>query len=221
PIAADFIQGCNGDLSKEIERVKDEVRVAHALGSPGIRHDAAHGFPEGHAGAKSFDTALARITEGCLAVTEFAATLGVRTMVENHGYFCQDSERVEKLICAVNHPNFGALIDIGNFACADEDCPKAIGRLVPYAFHVHVKDFHMKSGTQLFPGEGWFKSRAGNYLRGAIIGHGDIPVTQCLNVLKDGGYTGPLSIEFEGMEDPIQGITLGLQNLRNMLAATY
>ncbi len=219
PIGADFLRGCDGDLKAEIERVKEEVRVAHALGAPGMRHDATAGFPPEHVGAKSFDAALPRVAEGCRAVTEFAAELGVRTMVENHGYFCQDSDRVEKLICAVNHPNFGALIDVGNFACADEDCARAVGLLAPYAFHAHVKDFHLKSGNTFFPGEGWFTSRAGNYLRGAIIGHGDIPVAQCLRVLKASGYDGPVSIEFEGMEDPLQGIELGLSNLKRILDA--
>lgn len=219
PIGADFLRGCNGDLQAEIERVKDEVRVAHALGVPGMRHDATAGFPPNHVGAKSFDAALPRVAEGCLAVTEFAAELGIRTMVENHGYFCQDSDRVEKLICTVNHPNFGALIDIGNFACADEECTQAVARLAPYAFHVHAKDFHVKSGLQPFPGDGWFSSRAGNYLRGAIIGHGEIPVTQCLRLIKASGYDGVLSIEFEGMEDPVLGIHLGLSNLKRFLEA--
>jgi hypothetical protein len=41
-------------------------------------------------------------------------------MVENHGFFCQDSERVEKLITQVGKENFGALVDIGNFLCVDE-----------------------------------------------------------------------------------------------------
>ena len=218
PIGADFLTGSDGDLNAEIERVKNEAHVAHALGALCMRHDATRGFPEGHPGAKDFDAALPRLKEGCLAVTEFSATLGVRTMVENHGYFCQDSRRVEKLICAVNHPNFGALVDIGNFACADEDCPKAVGVLAPYAFHVHAKDFHIKPGTLPFPGEGWFPSRAGNHLRGAIVGHGEIPVRQCLRILKNSGYDGYLSLEFEGMEDPITGMTLGLQNLKRFLA---
>lgn len=218
PIGADFIQGSNGNLNAEIDRVKEEVRVAHILGAAGMRHDATCGFPADHPGAKNFDAALPRLKEGCLAVTEFASELGVRTMVENHGYFCQDSNRMEKLLCAVNHPNFGALVDIGNFACVDEECAQAVGILAPYAFHVHVKDFHLKSGMHPFPGEGWFKSRSGNYLRGAIIGHGELPVQQCLGVLKKHGYTRHLSIEFEGLEDPITGIRLGIQNMKRFIA---
>ena len=179
-----------------------------------MRHDATWGFPKEYRGARGFDDALPRLAEGCRAVTEFAQELGIKTTVENHGFFCQDSDRVEKLVNAVNHPNFGVLLDIGNFLCADEDPVKAVGRLLPYVFHVHVKDFHVKSGMLPNPGKGWFKSRGGNYLRGAIIGHGDVPVVQCLNLLKNAGYNGFLSIEFEGIEDPITGIAIGAENLK-------
>jgi len=213
-IGADFINGSGGDLDAEIERVKGEVRIAGMLGTPGMRHDASHGFPESHKGARGFDDALPILAKGCRAVTEYAADMGIRTMVENHGLFCQDSERVEKLVNAVDHPNFGVLIDMGNFACVDEDPAVAVGRLIPYAFHMHAKDFHMKPGTAPQPGEGWFVSRGGNYLRGAIIGHGDVPVAQCLTIMKKSGYEGVLSIEFEGMEDVLTGISLGFANLR-------
>ena len=139
-------------------------------------------------------------------------------MVENHGFFCQDSERVEKLINGVAHPNFGWLVDMGNFLCADEPPATAVGRAMPYAFHVHAKDFHVQSGAGTDPGEGWFQSRGGNYLRGAVIGHGDVPVMQCLRIMKNAGYDGVLSIEFEGIEDPIRGMTISLANLRRYVA---
>jgi len=218
-VGADFINGSDGDLAAEIERVKEEVCVAEVLGAGGMRHDATRGFPAGAVGARDFATALPRLVEGCRAVAEFAAARGIRTMVENHGFFCQDSERVERLVCAVDHANFGVLIDMGNFVCVDEDPGQAVGRLMPYAFHVHAKDFHMKPGNSPAPGQGWFQSRGGNLLRGAIIGHGDVPVPQCLRVMKAAAYDGVLSIEFEGMEDPLQGIAIGLENLRRYVAA--
>lgn len=216
-VSADFLRGCGGDLNAEIERVRREVLVAVALGAPAMRHDAASGFGLDQAGHASFHSALARLAEGCRAVTEFAADRGIKTMVENHGYFCQDSDRLEALVCAVNHPNFGLLVDIGNFACVDEDNACAVGRLAPYAFHAHVKDFHKKSGMMPFPGEGWFRSRAGNFLRGAILGHGEIPVFQCLLLLDAAGYDGALCLEFEGMEEPLQGISLGHKYLKTLL----
>lgn len=213
-IGADFLNGSDGDLSVEIKKTQEEVRIAEALGAASMRHDATRGFPPEKRGARSFDAALPRLIEGCRAVTEFAAERGIRTMVENHGFFCQDSERVEKLVAGVNHPNFGVLIDMGNFLCADEDPARAVGRLIGSAFHVHAKDFHTKPGTSPNPGKGWFQTRSGNYLRGAIIGHGDVPIVQCLRIMKAAGYDGVLSIEFEGIEDTITGIALGLENLR-------
>lgn len=217
-IGADFLNGSGGDLRAEIARVKAEVDIAVLLGAPGMRHDATSGFPAGHRGPCDFAAALPRLIEGCRAVTEYAAGRGIRTMVENHGYFCQDSERVERLINGVAHPNFGALIDVGNFACADEASDTAVGRLARYCFHAHVKDFHIRSGDAPAPGEGWFMSRGGNYLRGAIVGHGDIPIVTCLRALKRVTYDGVLSVEFEGMEDPFTGIRIGHDNLRRLLA---
>lgn len=217
-IGADFINGSNGNWQAEVERLKDEVRVAQILGAPGMRHDATGGFRADHVGPRGFDDALPTLIKGCRAVTEFAADLGIKTMVENHGFFCQDSERVEKLANGVGHPNFGLLVDMGNFLCADDEPALALGRVMPHAFHVHAKDFHVKSGSGPNPGSGWFRSRGGNYLRGSIIGHGDVPIAQCIGIMKRAGYNGVLSIEFEGMEEPLTGIAVGLENLRRYVA---
>jgi sugar phosphate isomerase/epimerase len=171
-IGADFLRGSKGDLQAEIERVKGEVDVAAILGVPGMRHDASSGWPATQRGPKSFEAALARLAEGCRAVTQYAASKGIKTMVENHGWFCQESLRVEKLVTAVDHPNFGVLIDMGNFLCADDEPTTAVSRLMPYAFHCHAKDFHVKAGSEVAPGQGWFQSRGVNYLRGATSANG-------------------------------------------------
>ena len=210
---------CRGDLAAEIARVQAEVDIAAILGVPGMRHDASGGWPTDHPGPRSFEAALPRLAEGCRGVTGYAAAKGIKTMVENHGFFCQESLRVEQLVTAVNHPNFGLLIDIGNFLCADDDPAVAVGRLLPYALHCHAKDFHVKPGTEAHPGRGWFESRAGNYLRGAIIGHGNVPLAQCLRVMHRAGYKGVLSIEFEGMEDVLPALEIGHENLRRLVQA--
>jgi sugar phosphate isomerase/epimerase len=216
-VAADFLKCPDGDVAREVERIKVAVDLAAVLGVPVMRHDASYGFPADHAGLKSFDIALPLLRDACLEITEYAAESGVKTMVENHGRFCQDSLRVEKLVTAVNHSNFGVLIDIGNFVCVDEDNSVAVGRLAPYAFHCHAKDFHLKAGTGLFPGRGWNVSRGGNFWRGAIIGHGDVALLPCIRALKQAGYDGALAIEFEGMEDVLTGIASGHENLRRLI----
>lgn len=207
---ADFI---NNDTEAEIERLYSLVDIAAALGATMMRHDITAGSKSGAKVGISYDALLPKMADAVRRVTIYAKERGVRTMTENHGYFSQDACRVEKLINTVGHENFGALVDVGNFMCADEDPWKSVSVMAPYAYHVHVKDFHKKSGLEPDPGTGWFRTRGGDYLRGAIIGHGDARVAQSLYVLKKSGYDGYLSIEFEGMEDNLKGIALGRENI--------
>ena len=209
--SADFIK--NG-IDAEVENLCRLVDITAALGAPIMRHDITAGDKSGAKVGISYDAMLERLADAVRRVTVYAQSKGVRTVTENHGFFSQDAERVEKLINAVGHENFGALVDVGNFMCADEDPWKSVGILAPYAYHVHAKDFFKKSGIEPDPGKGWFRTRGGDFLRGTIIGHGDARVAQSLYVLKKSGYDGYISIEFEGMEDPLVGIELGLQNLR-------
>lgn len=216
-VAADFINGSGGDLDAEVARVCREVDMAVRVGAKSMRHDAGWGIPGAVPRYQGFDDVLERMAEGCRRVTEYAATRGVVTMVENHGTFAQDSRRVEKLVNKVGHPNFGLLGDMGNFLCADEAPQLAFGRIAPYVRYVHAKDFIVKDGLLPDPGEGFFRTRGCNYLRGTIVGHGAVPVPQCLSVLKNVGYDGYVAIEFEGMEDAYTALSIGLANLRRYI----
>ena len=207
--SADFV---NRDFETEVARVCEEVDIASALGAKLMRHDTTWAFPKG----ATFEDILPIIADGCRRVTEYAKTRSIRTMVENHGLLVQDSARVVALYRAIGSDNFSLLADMGNFMCADENSAVALGNVLPYAAHIHAKDFIFKSGDGENPGEGFFGTRAGNYLRGTIVGHGVVPVAQCLKLIKRAGYEGWLSLEFEGMEDCITGCRVGLANLRRM-----
>ncbi|OGO90784.1 MAG: hypothetical protein A2Y17_03320 [Clostridiales bacterium GWF2_38_85] len=211
---ADFVNTPSGDIKSEIAKVKRNVDIAAVYGCKVMRHDVTGGFNSSIKVGRGYDNAIEIMVPAIREVTRYAEEKGVVTCVENHGFFSQDAARVEKLINAVNEKNFGALVDMGNFTCADEDSTKSVGLMAPYARHAHAKDFHIKSGSLDSPGEGWFNSRAGNYLRGSIIGHGNVAVRQCIDVLKRSGYNGYLAIEFEGMEDPLRGISVGFNNLK-------
>lgn len=214
---ADFIHGSQGNFEEEIKRVKGMIDLAEILGTKMVRHDATRGYSYGERGYRGFEQVLPLLARACKEVTLYAESKGIRTTVENHGLFCQDSDRVEKLVNTVAHPNFGLLVDMGNFLCVDEDPVHAVSRVAPYAFYAHTKDFLVKSGREANPGAGFFKSRGGNYLRGMIIGHGDVPVQQCISILKSVGYDGYIAIEFEGMEEPLRGIAIGLENLKQYI----
>ncbi len=216
-VGAQLIAPTGGNVDAEVERLRREIDVAEALGSPGMRHDTCFGFPEGYTGLKTYKTVLPGMAEAARRVTEYAATKGIRTMSENHGFMMQDSSRMVEFVEAVGHPNYGLLVDVGNFSCVDEDCAKAVGVTMPLAFHVHVKDMFIKPGTLLNPGKGWFMSRGGNYIRCTILGHGDIPLLQALRLVKASGYSGYVSIEFEGIEDVRSSIEIGYENLKNLI----
>lgn len=213
-VGADFLNGSDGDTDKEIQRVKEWVDISAILGAPRMRHDITSGYPRNSGNYKSYESLIPTLAKAVREVADYAATKGVRTMTENHGFFSQDSERVEKLYMAVDHPNFGLLCDLGNFLCADENPAEAVTRVAPYACYVHAKDFVVKSFYSDDPGEGSFRSRGGNFLRGTIIGHGNVPVKQCLHLLKAAGYDDTISIEFEGMESPVTAVRIGLANLK-------
>ncbi|MCS7032378.1 MAG: sugar phosphate isomerase/epimerase, partial [Phycisphaerae bacterium] len=123
---------------------------------------------------------------------------------------------VERLLQTVAHENFGLTLDTGNFLCVNADPVRAVRRLARYAQMVHVKDFHVRAKRRM-PPTGWFATPAGIALRGAIVGHGVIDIPAQLRHLRSAGYDGWLSPEFEGLEEPILGIRLGLEYLRTLL----
>lgn len=210
---ADLVKENDEEVKAEIERVKGLVDIAEILGVKNLRHDAMHGAGR----YKTFGGALKPVSEACRKITQYAKLKGIKTMVENHGYFCQDADRVERLIEAVDDENFSLLCDMGNFLCADEKPEISFGRLAYLASFVHAKDFHVKAHNEPDPGEGFFKTRGGNYLRGAIIGQGNVPVKQCLDILKEMGYSGYVSVEFEGVENPLYALPVCLDNLKRYL----
>lgn len=212
-IGADFIN-TYGD--EDAALLRKAVDFAAELGAPLMRHDITSGI-KGRKYSIGYDDALGIVVPRIRELADYAKAKGVKTMTENHGFYSQDALRVEKLINTVAHENFGALVDIGNFVCADENPNSSVAILAPYAVHVHAKDFYIKSGNSIDPGEGWMKTRAANYIRGAIVGHGDCNVYQSVQILKKAGYDGYLSIEFEGYEDKLTGIRIGKDNLERFI----
>jgi len=213
-VGADFLNGEGNPLDQTVEYLCRMVDKAVCLGVSKMRHDVTYGVTGTH--GIGYHVVLPRLAEGCRRVTEYAATKGIMTMTENHGHYSQDADRVAALIDAVDSPNFGALVDLGNFMCADEDPTLSVSRLAPYACHVHCKDFLYKTGNQIHPGDGWFCTRAGNYLRGTVVGHGEAGIFQSLGILKRKGYDSYLSLEFEGVEDNLVGIRMGLANMKRL-----
>lgn len=211
-VGANFSGLDDEQFEQEIERLKREVDIAAALGVKKMRHDVGSSK---NLSISNFLTELPRLAKACQIIADYAAPHGITTSVENHGYYIQDSDRVQALLEVVDRPNFKTTLDIGNFLCVDENPYAAVLNNIGLASMVHIKDFYYRPATDN-PGEGWFKSKSGNWLRGAIVGHGDIAIPQVLGLVKDSGYDDFISIEFEGLEDCRLGTRLGFDFVKRV-----
>lgn len=215
-VGANLWQPDEEALAAEIARVKGEVDIAVALGAPVMRHDLVWKLDAEGTG-RSFLAMMPKLAEAVREIADYAAARGVKTCSENHGRIAQDSYRMETFVAAVNHDNYGLLVDMGNFLCVDEDPVDAVSRVANYAVHVHAKDMLiMPWDTE--ETKGLIYTRGGGWLRATAVGEGSVPVKRCLRILKLAGYDGWVSLEYEGAQDCLEGIALGLENLKKYLA---
>ena len=212
-VSANLYKETEEESDAEVERLKGQLDIAKILGAKVLRHDLCWELKK-TGNAKSFDLMLPELAERARRIADYGEKLGIKTCSENHGRIAQDSERMERTFNAVNHDNYGLLVDMGNFMSIGEDPAMAVSRLAPYAVHVHVKD--VKSRTEEFEGYRYI-SRNGRFNVATVIGTGDVPIEQCLRVLISSGYDGFLTVEYEAPDDCIEGIAKGKANLEAML----
>ncbi len=215
-IGANFITDTREQFEAELARVKKHVDIANELGVKRMRHDIAF-RPIPETTTSYFEQDFPIMVEACGHIADYAAQYGITTSIENHGFYVQASERVLRLIHAVDRANFRTTMDVGNFLCVDENSVSAVKKSIAQASMVHFKDFYIRPSYRN-PGEGWFQSSGGNYLRGAVVGQGDIDMPEVIRIVKASGYDGYLSLEFEGKEECKWAVQAGLSNIKRLWA---
>ena len=165
-------------------RAVREVAVARALGAPRLRVWAE---PEPGAAGDGFPGAVAMLRAACDA----AAADGIDVVVERHaGSFADTPARIERLLAAVDRPNFALNYQVLDFLPAAEVAlqPADARRLVPCARYFHLKNYRAPEppGGPLRPG--------GSLAAGAI------DVRALLEAAVGAGYGGPFAIEFLSFE---------------------
>jgi len=119
----------------------------------------------------------------------YAKSKGIDVIVENHGYLSSNTPYLIQVMKKVNMPNCGVLPDFGNFClkredgkrwnakCVEEyDRYKGVKGMIPYAKAVSAKsyDFNDKGDETL------------------------IDYYKMIQIVKDGGYSGFIGVEYEG-----------------------
>ncbi len=176
-------------LDAQIASVKAWIDKTAALAAPHLRVFAGAVPPGG-----TLEEARRSCTAALEACAEHAGRMGVMLGLENHGGIVENADGLLAIVQAVKSPWLGVNLDTGNFHVAD---PYAeLARCVPYAVNVQYKV--EISRTPGGPGE-------------------PADAARVVNMLRDAGYQGYMTLEYEGQEDPFVAVPRHLRELRDLI----
>ena len=166
----------------------------------------------------TFDQARDYIVDGLAKASVYASEKGVKLALENHGTLAGRGEQVCGLIEDVRQRSgndaLGANPDTGNFLIVGQASHDAIREVANYAYMVHFKDFAPAPADW----EGFsYKTVNGEPLVGKAVGEGVVDLGSCIQALKDAGFDGWLSVEYEGEEDPRTAVPRSIENARRFI----
>lgn len=167
------------EQTKAVENHHRWVECAKYLGCKTIRVNAA--------GKGTADEVQKAAIEGLGKLGEFAKTMNINVIVENHGSYSSNGQWLSSVMKQVNMKNVGTLPDFGNFCikrsatgCEDQyDRYKGTGELMPFAKGVSAKTYDF--------------DEAGNCV--------ETDYSRIMKIVKDAGFKGIAGIEYEGSKD--------------------
>lgn len=209
-ISNDFFQPDRGAWEKELAALKTGVEVAAQLEVNTLRVFSGNAKP-----GYDFDDGFAWIVDGLAAGAHYAESHGVTLALENHGLMAGRSSQVRRIIEAVSSPALRANIDTGNFLLVNQDPTEATQELAKVAALVHLKDFRRARADETTH---VYKALDGSAYTGAVVGQGEVDLPAIIRILRDAGYKGWLSLEYEGGDDPMTvGVPQSLQAAQKLL----
>lgn len=181
------------DKNKRNQAVENHYKWAEAakfLGCHAIRVNARS---EG-----SWDDQVELAADGLRKLTEFGDSIGINTIVENHGGLSSNGKWLAAVMEKVDHPRVGTLPDFGNFRIqGDEwyDRYKGMAELMPYAKAVSAKSHEFDANGD---------ETGSDFYR-------------MMDIVLDAGYNGYVGIEYEGsVHSEMEGIRLTNELLRKI-----
>jgi len=205
--AAYPLSGKDGPV-RGVPYVMKSIAWAKLIGCPCVDTTDGMKKPEGLGEEEAMDS-MKRCYEQILEVAEAHQ---VRVNIEPHGYFTTRPEMMERMLDFCDSEWLGMNMDTGNTYIAGQDPVAFLKQFVNRANHVHVKDVSESLAKKVRGGE------TGIAVSHCALGSGVNAdnIRRCLEVLRDRGYTGVLSMECEGQGGPM--IEESLEWLRKTLA---
>ncbi|MFC0524709.1 sugar phosphate isomerase/epimerase family protein [Pontibacillus salicampi] len=208
-VTNNFVKASAEERAQEVEKVKDGIRVAVELNCPVVRT-----FCGDLNGAITYEDGQRWIVEGLKECAALAEKEHVYLAIENHGLLAGKSGQVKEIISKVDNPYVQATFDTGNFLLVHESPMDAFNQLKDKIIHVHFKDFREKTAEDRHKG---FTSIQGTELLGTIPGDGEVDLAYIMNGLKEMGYNGWLSMEYEGLDDAKEANEEAVRRLRQYI----
>lgn len=169
------------DRKKNLDEGKRFIDLAQEFNCPYIRV-----FPNNFPKEEEKNATMDRIAKGLLELADHAKGGNVSVLVESHGdlLFVEDLEKVMK---AAENPHVGMVWDVTNMWIKTKESPTlAYEKLKKYIRHTHIKDAKMADGK----------------IRYVLLGQGEVPIFEAIDVLALGGYNGYLCFEWEKLWHP-------------------
>ncbi len=175
--------------------VLNSIRWAKHADCPYVATTDGLHKPEGLEDAEAMDL-MKRCYEQSIRVAE---AYKITVNIEVHGYFTTNPEMMEKMLAFCDSPYLGMNMDTGNTFIAGQDPVAFLRRFVKKVNHVHVKDVS-ESLAAAVRGD-----QTGIAVSHCAVGDGVNAdnIRACLEILRDNGYTGVLSMECEGQGGPM------------------
>lgn len=159
-----------------IREGKETIDLAVKLGCPYIRV-----FGDKIPDPARREATVARIAEGLAELSRYAKGTGVTVLLETHGDINNYGIIRDIFERTGEQPELGVLWDFEHPFMNGENPDTTFAELGSLIRHTHVKD----------------AKRIGDRKTLTLIGEGDVPVERIVGILRNGGYDGWLSLEYE------------------------
>lgn len=164
-----------------------------------------------------------RLVEAMRFLGDKAAEKDVTLVIENHfNTMCVSARESVDMIREINHPNVRILYDQANLSfTGKEDYQEAIAVQQDYVAYMHVKDLVFKEGVAFTSDEVSHPDESKRNVYTRIVGEGVVPWPEILRSVRERGYDGWLSMEYERRwhPDDIPDASIGMKKGADYLKA--
>lgn len=202
----------------DIERICQVIEACEYLGAHFIR------IYGGNLQAGDTDKLAARrvkLLESMRFLGDRASEKNVTLVIENHfNTMAVSAKESAELIRDIDHPAVRILYDQANLCFTDkEDYEEAIAIQQEYVAYMHVKDLVFKEGVTFTSSEVSHPEESKRNVFTRIVGEGVIKWPEILDLVKQSGYDGWLSLEYERRwhPDDIPDASIGMKKSADYL----